>query len=67
MEAQKIQIGQRVQTRTPGKSGTLRGVVVGLDADHYHARVNGWTVYQVRWDRLGVGGGWTADDLIALH
>ena len=39
MEAQKIQIGQRVQTRTPGKSGTLRGVVVGLDADHYHALV----------------------------
>ena len=48
---------------------TLRGYILGTDATHYHATVNGHTVYNVQWDEIGFGGGWLRSDLTpgAVH
>ena len=42
---------------------TLRGYILGTDATHYHATVNGHTVYNVNWNGIGFGGGWLRSDL----
>lgn len=53
--------GTRITAR---KDGTFtRGTVITTDPGHYHATVNGWTVYHVAWDGGSVGSGWTDRDL----
>ena len=49
-------IGRNVEVTTNGT--TARGTIASLDASHYHAVVNGRTVYNVRWNDGSFGGGW---------
>lgn len=58
--------GARVSTATPVNGAYLRGTVQGVDADHYHARVNGRIVYRVRWDNGTGGSGWTHSELVGI-
>ncbi len=64
---QPLPIGTKVETIGYVKSGHMTGTVVGYDTDSYHARVNGQNVYFVRWNKIGVGGGWVDYDTKAIR
>lgn len=63
MNTATLTAGTKVTTTVNGR--TLRGVVIGTDPTHYHAVVNGRTVYNVRWESIGFGGGWLDSDLLS--
>lgn len=51
-------IGRRASAFHPLAGRVVAGTITALDADHYHAVVNGRTIYRVRWDNGSEGSGW---------